>query len=178
MGMVRSEYIEHPFPQLGQENWDLTTHRSMFIAAMNYFKGRFAADPWILIHFQSAILSVFTAGNLASVLLLARLQANASYPKRIVASLLMNIIVPMLLALSTGDGLPARQYLGFVLAMAFLSSVATGLCQNGVFAYVGGFGKEEYMQGIMTGQAIAGVLPCVARTSLGYALELLWLQLS
>jgi equilibrative nucleoside transporter 1/2/3 len=54
--------------------------------------------------------------------------------------------------------------------MAFFTSVATGLCQNGVFAYVAGFGKEEYTQGIMTGQAIAGVLPCVARALLTHSL--------
>ncbi|KAH0553096.1 hypothetical protein GP486_006715 [Trichoglossum hirsutum] len=136
---------------------------SMFMAAVTYFKARFAADPWILTHFQSAILSVYTVGNLAAVLILERRQANASYPKRTVASLLINIAAFTLLALSTDVGLPARQYLGFVLAMTLLASVSTGLCQNGVFAYVAGFGREEYTQGIMTGQAIAGVLPCVAQ---------------
>lgn len=46
--------------------------------------------------------------------------------------------------------------------MVFFASLATGLCQNGVFAYVAGFGRGEYTQSIMTGQAIAGVLPCIA----------------
>lgn len=45
----------------------------------------------------------------------------------------------------------------------FTASLATGLCQNGVFAYVSGFGVPEYTQAIMTGQAIAGVLPCIAQ---------------
>ncbi|KAI4138195.1 MAG: hypothetical protein L6R39_006917 [Caloplaca ligustica] len=45
----------------------------------------------------------------------------------------------------------------------FTASLATGLCQNGVFAYVAGFGVPEYTQAIMTGQAIAGVLPCIAQ---------------
>ncbi|KAL8833871.1 MAG: hypothetical protein Q9170_004048 [Blastenia crenularia] len=47
--------------------------------------------------------------------------------------------------------------------MVFTASLATGLCQNGVFAYVSGFGVPEYTQAIMTGQAIAGVLPCIAQ---------------
>ncbi|KAH0538290.1 hypothetical protein FGG08_005110 [Glutinoglossum americanum] len=136
---------------------------NMFIAAANYFKSRFAADPWILAHYQSAILSVSTVGNLGSVLILARLQANASYPKRIVVSLLINIIVFTLLALSTSSELSPGLYLGYVLTMVFLTSVGTGLCQNGVFAYVAGFREDDYTQGIMTGQAIAGVLPCVAQ---------------
>ena len=47
--------------------------------------------------------------------------------------------------------------------IVFSASLATGLCQNGVFAYVSGFGIGEYTQAIMTGQGVAGVLPCVAQ---------------
>jgi equilibrative nucleoside transporter 1/2/3 len=49
------------------------------------------------------------------------------------------------------------------MVMMFATSLATGLCQNGIFAYVSGFGQPKYTQGIMTGQAIAGVLPCIAQ---------------
>ncbi|KAI9773710.1 MAG: hypothetical protein M1839_002044 [Geoglossum umbratile] len=139
---------------------------NMFIAAGPYFQSRFSASPWILTHFQSAILSVSTVVNLGSVLILARLQEGASYPKRIVASLLVNMAALTLLAISTGAALEARGYLALVLTMVFLTSLATGLMQNGVFAYVGGFGRGEYTQGIMTGQAIAGVLPSVAQIAL------------
>lgn len=47
--------------------------------------------------------------------------------------------------------------------IVFTASVACALCQNGLFAYVSSFGTSEYTQGIMTGQAVAGVLPCVAQ---------------
>ena len=47
--------------------------------------------------------------------------------------------------------------------VVFTASLAAGLCQNGVFAYVSGFGVPGYTQAIMTGQAIAGVLPCIAQ---------------
>lgn len=47
--------------------------------------------------------------------------------------------------------------------IVFIASLSTGLCQNGVFAYVSGFGEGIYTQGIMTGHAVAGVLPCVAQ---------------
>lgn len=47
--------------------------------------------------------------------------------------------------------------------IVFTASLAAGFCQNGVFAYVSGFGTSKYTQGIMTGQAIAGILPCLAQ---------------
>lgn len=54
-------------------------------------------------------------------------------------------------------------YFAFLMIIVFTASLAAGLCQNGVFAYVSGFGVGEYTQGIMTGQAVAGVLPCLAQ---------------
>lgn len=47
--------------------------------------------------------------------------------------------------------------------VVFSASLAAALCQNGIFAYAGSLGKGEYTQGIMTGQAVAGVLPCIAQ---------------
>jgi len=47
--------------------------------------------------------------------------------------------------------------------MVFTTSCATGLCQNGVFAFAASFGRPEYIQAIMTGQGVAGVLPSVAQ---------------
>ena len=137
----------------------------MFLAAAPYFQRRFHSDPWTLDHFQPAILSVSTVANLGSVLALSKLQANASYPKRITTSLILNIIIFTLLALSTSffRDVSVRTYFTFILAMVFAASLATGLNQNGVFSYVSGFGHAEYTQAIMTGQAVAGVLPCIAQ---------------
>ena len=140
-------------------------YRNMFLAAAPYFQARFSASPWLLTHFQSAIISVSTITNLASMLLLTHLQRRASYPKRIIASLILNIICFTLLALSTTffRGISPSAYFAFLMFMVFAASVATGLCQNGIFAYVTGFGVGEYTQAIMTGQAVAGVLPCIAQ---------------
>jgi equilibrative nucleoside transporter 1/2/3 len=137
----------------------------MFLAATPYFRARFTGNEWIQTNFLSAILLLSCLTNVSFVFALARLQKNASYPRRISLSLLINIITFALLALSTqvfthtSPGL----YFAFVLATVLSSSWATGLCQNGVFAYASGFGNPKYMQGIMTGQAVAGVLPCIAR---------------
>lgn len=140
-------------------------YRNMFLAANPYFQRRFERNDNLLRNFQSAIMSVSTVGNLGSMIVLTKLQARANYPHRIVASLALNIIVFTLLALSTKLflGVSAGVYFAFLMLMVLSASLAAALCQNGVFAYVAGFGREEYTQGIMTGQGIAGVLPCIAQ---------------
>lgn len=138
---------------------------NMFLAAGPYFQTRFTSNAWISDNFQAAEVSVSTVANLGSMLVLTKMQEGASYPKRIIVSLGINMVVFLLLALSTTvfRGVDAQGYFGFLLVMILATSLATGLCQNGIFAYVSGFGEARYTQGIMTGQAVAGVLPCIAQ---------------
>jgi equilibrative nucleoside transporter 1/2/3 len=135
------------------------------MAASPYFHRRFIGSTWIRLHFQSAILSVSTITNLVSIFVLTKRQHGASYTKRITYSLLVNLAVFTLLALSTFmfTSISAGAYLAFLLLMVFFASFACGLSQNGAFAYASGFGRPEYTQALMTGQAVAGVLPCVAQ---------------
>ena len=135
------------------------------MAAFPYFAYRFASSAWLVSHFPSAITSVSTFTNLASIGLLTRLQAGASYPTRITIALIINIVIFTLLAISTilFRQISAAVYFGFLMVIVFASSLACGFSQNGIFAYVSGFGIGEYTQAVMTGQAIAGVLPCVAQ---------------
>jgi solute carrier family 29 (equilibrative nucleoside transporter), member 1/2/3 len=137
----------------------------MFLAAAPYFQKRFHSDEWILAHFQSSIISVSTVTNLVSMLVLANLQSKASYQKRIAGALIINIVVFSLLALSTTyfRGVSPGVYLGFILTMVFGTALATGLMQNGAFAFAAGFGHPQYIQAIMAGQGIAGVLPPIAQ---------------
>lgn len=137
----------------------------MFLAAAPYFAQRFESDKWAESHFQSSILSVSTVTNLAALYILAKLQKNASYPRRIILSLLITIAVFTLLALAslTMQDVTVGTYFGFLMVMVFGASLATGVNQNGTFAYVSGFGREEYTQAIMAGQGVAGVLPCIAQ---------------
>lgn len=136
---------------------------NMFLAAGPYLQRRFRGNPWIFENFQAAEISVSTITNLSSMLVLTRMQANASYPKRIIISLVINMAVFALLSASTAIKTSPGVYFGFLMVMMFLTSLATGFCQNGIFAYVSGFAEPKYTQGIMTGQAIAGVLPCIAQ---------------
>jgi len=137
----------------------------MFLAAFPYFQMRFADNDRILASFQSAITSVSSVTNLISMLVLANMQSKASYPRRILSSLIINLVIFSLLAISTKyfRGISSTGYLVFTLIMVFSSSIATGLCQNGAFAFAASFGRPEYLQAIMTGQAVAGVLPSIAQ---------------
>ncbi|EGS20647.1 putative nucleoside transporter protein [Thermochaetoides thermophila DSM 1495] len=134
---------------------------NMFLAAAPYFYTRFQSNPWILANSQSSILTTSTIVNLISVLVLTNMQSGASYPFRIILSLLANAVIFALLAISTTTflGVPAPMYLAFVLLMVALAAWAAGLMQNGAFAFAASFGRTEYTQGIMAGQGIAGILP-------------------
>lgn len=81
------------------------------------------------------------------------------------ASLFLNIAGFTLLALSTVFFLDISPglYFAFVMLIVFTAGVASALTQNGTYAYVAGFGRSEYIQGIMAGQSLAGVLPCVGQ---------------
>ena len=135
----------------------------MFLAAAPYFQKRFHTSQWILNHFQAAEVSASTVTNLGSMIILTKLQKGASYPKRISLSLVINTIVFAILALSTLVRTAAGAYFAFLLVAIFVASFSTGLIQNGLFSFSSGFGRSEYTQAIMTGQAVAGVLPPLAQ---------------
>ncbi|GMG11068.1 unnamed protein product [Aspergillus oryzae var. brunneus] len=137
----------------------------MFLAAAPYFYHRFSSDEWAAAHYQSSILIVSTVTNLGSSFTLAKLQKRTSYPKQITVSLLINIVIFSLLALSTGllKNASIGLYFSFLMLMVAGTSLATGMNQIGVFAYVSGFGRPEYTQAIMAGQGLAGVLPCIVQ---------------
>ncbi|KAF5964415.1 hypothetical protein FCOIX_13429 [Fusarium coicis] len=138
---------------------------NMFLAAAPYFTARFAGDAWIQSHFQSAILTVSTVTNLGAMLVLTSIQYSASYPFRINLALVINVFTFGLLTASTVFGLSASPtlYLMFLLATVAAAAWAAGLIQNGAFAFAASFGRPEYMQAIMAGQGIAGVLPPIAQ---------------
>ncbi|KAF3924962.1 hypothetical protein ABW21_db0209861 [Orbilia brochopaga] len=135
-----------------------------FLAAAAYFQGRFRDNKAILDTFQSSIMTVSTLTTLLTTLALSHLQRTAHYPRRISNALIINIVVFILLALSTimFTGISAGAYLTFTLAMVLSTAMAAGFFQNGLFAYVGPFGPI-YAQAVMAGQGVAGVLPAIAQ---------------
>lgn len=137
----------------------------MFLAASPYFASRFFARPSIANTFQSAILTVSTITNLVVTLLLTNLQRAANYANRIKLALVINTAAFALLNLSTSlfRDVGPEAYLAFLLVDVCFAALATGLFQNGAFAFAASFGRPEYTQAIMAGQGIAGVLPSLAQ---------------
>ncbi|KAF3770522.1 hypothetical protein M406DRAFT_59507 [Cryphonectria parasitica EP155] len=138
---------------------------NMFLAASPYFASRFFSHPSIARTFQSSILTVSTITNLTATLLLTHMQRGADYANRIKLGLVINTLAFALLTLSTSlfRDISPEAYLGFLLVDVCFSALATGLFQNGAFAFAASFGRSEYTQAIMAGQGLAGVLPALAQ---------------
>jgi equilibrative nucleoside transporter 1/2/3 len=139
--------------------------RNMFIAAAPYFQRRFRTSPRLLSNFQPAEISISSVINLVTILVLTNLQTNASYPRRIILSLVMNVAGFTLLSISTKAFLDASAgvYFTFLMLVVGIASSAAGFMQNGAFAYAAGMGRPDYIQGIMAGQGIAGILPLLVQ---------------
>lgn len=139
--------------------------RNMFLAASPYFNFRFVGRPSLSRTFQSSVLTVSTITNLVVTLLLTKLQRTANYASRIILGLFINTAAFVLLTISTTSfrDISPDVYLAFVLVDVFLAALATGLFQNGAFAFAASFGRGEYTQAVMVGQGLAGVLPALAQ---------------
>ncbi|KAF3915387.1 hypothetical protein AA313_de0207472 [Arthrobotrys entomopaga] len=135
-----------------------------FLAAAAYFQMRFRNNKAILDTFQSSIMTVSTATTLILTLTLSHMQRSAHYPYRITCALVINIVVFILLALSTilFTDASAGVYLAFTLLMVLGTAVSAGFFQNGLLSYVAGF-APIYSQAMMSGQGVAGVLPAIAQ---------------
>lgn len=137
----------------------------MFLAASPYFESRFFSRPSISRTFQSSILTVSTITNLLVTLILTYMQRQANYANRIKLGLVINTAAFAALLLSTSlfRSIAPDAYLAFLLIDVCFAALATGLFQNGAFAFAASFGRSEYTQAIMVGQGVAGVLPALAQ---------------
>lgn len=137
----------------------------MFLAASPYFESRFVNRPSISRTFQSSILTVSTITNLLVTLILTYMQRQADYANRIKLGLVINTAAFAALLLSTSlfRSISPDAYLAFLLVDVCFAALATGLFQNGAFAFAASFGRSEYTQAIMAGQGVAGVLPALAQ---------------
>lgn len=146
---------------------------NMYLNAGPYLGQRFATDPWTSNNFQATEISVSSVVNLVTMVVLTQRQANASYPKRIVTALIIYAFTFVVLAASTRAFLDVSvsAYFAFLIATVFITSFATGLIQNGSFSYVSTYGQPTYMQSMMVGQAVAGVLPSLVQILLALTLH-------
>jgi len=133
----------------------------MILQAVPFFHRRFRESPWILQYFQAFYLVFFAFTMMSVTLVLGAQKSRHSYTSYLGLALAAYVIVASLLMLSTFPSLNmgANLYFIFTLAMVIVTAVANGLSQNAAFAFAAGFGRTEYAPAIMTGEALAGLLP-------------------
>jgi equilibrative nucleoside transporter 1/2/3 len=106
---------------------------------------------------------VFSFTILAAALILAKSRVNGAYEGRLRNALFSYVLVASLLTTSTVGPFTGKpeMYFIFLLAMVTITAAANGLSQNAAFAFAAGFGRTEYAPAIMTGEALAGLLPSI-----------------
>ncbi|KAJ8097874.1 nucleoside transporter-domain-containing protein [Lipomyces tetrasporus] len=135
-----------------------------FLSAAAYFQERFKSSDFLRENFQSCIMTTSTITATIAMIVLSYQQTHAKYTFRVWIALVMNIINFSILALTsiTGGSWAIAPYFFYLLVSVFFSALATSLSQNGAFAIANLF-APIYTQGIMVGQAVAGVLPSIAQ---------------
>lgn len=137
----------------------------MILQAVPYLQQRFETNATILRYFQASYLLCFAIIILLTTVTLSACQEHQqpAYRARLKAALCAYVAVAALLMLSTIGRYHVRAeiYFPFTLAMVVVTAVANGLSQNAAFAFAAGFGRTEYAPAIMTGEALAGLLPSV-----------------
>jgi equilibrative nucleoside transporter 1/2/3 len=133
----------------------------MILQAVPYFRRRFKQDPWILQYFQAFFLVFFAFTMSIVTIILSAKEGKGSYTARLRTSLLAYVAVATVLMMSTIGRfhLDAALYFPFTLGMVIVTAVANGFSQNAAFAFAAGFGRTEYAPAILTGEAVAGLLP-------------------
>ena len=138
-------------------------NRSAILQAVPYFKRRFKSSEFILRYFQASNLVVFAVAILSITIALTNTRSRPSYPRRLKVALVTYVVVAVLLTASifTDSQTSAVPYFLFIQLMVFCTAIANGLSQNSAFAFAAGFGRTEYVPAIMTGEALAALLPSV-----------------
>lgn len=113
--------------------------------------------------FTSSMMTVSTATSLLFNIYLSHRQH--SYNQRVTRGLIWQIITFIALTLlsfitSLVVTLPMWMTFTMIMLLVAISAISTALTQNGIMAIANVFGPQ-YSQGVMLGQAIAGVLPSI-----------------
>jgi equilibrative nucleoside transporter 1/2/3 len=106
-------------------------------------------------------LVFFAITMMAVTLALGARRKQPAYAAHLKMALVGYVAVGTLLMLSTigAFNVAAGLYFPFTVAMVIVTAIANGLSQNSAFAFAAGFGRTEYAPAIMTGEALAALLP-------------------
>ncbi|KAM9893676.1 hypothetical protein OXX69_011621 [Metschnikowia pulcherrima] len=136
-----------------------------FLSASAYYGERFSHTPSLMKTYSSTMMTVSTIASTTYNYYLSQKQTGVDYKYRINMGLALTIGVFVIMAFSCVVQLliQMQDYVFFFLLMlmVLVSAMATCLAQNGTMATVNVMG-QIYTNGVMVGQAIAGILPSVA----------------
>ncbi|CAI4921064.1 CGH_1_collapsed_G0000450.mRNA.1.CDS.1 [Saccharomyces cerevisiae] len=138
------------------------------LSASQYFKHDIFKDTsiWAKI-FTSSMMSFSTISSMLFNIYLAKRQYK--YSRRVINGLVWEIIVFTVMCFFTilHFLLPKWFNFMFIMVLVVISSMGTAMTQNGIMAIANVFGSE-YSQGVMVGQAVAGVLPSLVLFALAF----------
>lgn len=136
-----------------------------FLSASAFYAERFSNSTSLIKVYSSTMMSVSTVTSTIYSYYLSQVQNGVNYNRRVNLGLSLTIGVFLIMAFScvlsfftTMDDL---LFFTGLMVMVFIAAVATCLAQNGTMAIVNVLGSM-YANGVMVGQAIAGVLPSIA----------------
>lgn len=136
-----------------------------FLSASAFYSERFEHSPQLVRIYSSTMMSVSTITSALYNYYLSQVQVGVNYNHRVNVGFSMTIGVFVIMAFSCvlNVFITMDDYLFFtgLMIMVFISAAATCLAQNGTMATVNVMGSL-YANGVMVGQAIAGVLPSSA----------------
>ncbi|CAI4054504.1 hypothetical protein SKDZ_01G0490 [Saccharomyces kudriavzevii ZP591] len=138
------------------------------LSASQYFKHDIFKDTsiWAKI-FTSSMMSFSTISSMLFNIYLAKRQYK--YSRRVINGLTWEIVVFVIMCFFTilHFLLPKWFNFFFIMTLVVISSMGTAMTQNGIMAIANVFGSE-YSQGVMVGQAVAGVLPSLVLFALAF----------
>lgn len=136
-----------------------------FLSASAYYAERFAHSPSLVKMLSSTIMTVSSIISTLFNFYLSQSQQGVNYNMRLNSGLILTIVVFLIMAISCVSDffIKMKDQIFFVtlITLVLISAIATCFAQNGTMAIVNVMGPI-YANGVMVGQAIAGVLPSVA----------------
>lgn len=135
-----------------------------YLAASDYFKGRFNHSPTLIKLYSCSAMIVTTLPSTIFSYYLMQVKHEIDYTYRIKLGLVMTAIIFVVMSLtctvnffiSMADGF----FFPLLMLMVFISTIATCLTQNGIFA-ISNLHGDIYTNSVIIGQGIAGVLPSI-----------------
>ncbi|CAG8487147.1 8081_t:CDS:2 [Ambispora gerdemannii] len=142
-----------------------------FITSSEFFRAKFSGSPYAH-NFQNYFSIGFTLFNLIFFGQALYTQRKADIFRRIVFSLIINVLVFSSMAISTlcVDSFSPSGYFYFSMCMLLITGATTSWIQNGIFALASQF-APIHMQAVMSGQGVAGITVSITQIMAALATE-------